>query len=38
MSPEEAEEYGLIDRVLSHRDQVDKPKDADAEDGKESAE
>lgn len=28
MSPEEAEAYGLIDRVLSHRDEVDKPKDS----------
>ncbi len=30
MSPEEAEEYGLIDRVLSHRDAVEKPKDSEA--------
>ncbi len=28
MSPEEAQEYGLIDRVLSHRDAVEKPKDS----------
>jgi ATP-dependent Clp protease protease subunit len=28
MSPEEASAYGLIDRVLSHRDEVDKPKDS----------
>jgi ATP-dependent Clp protease, protease subunit len=28
MSPEEAAAYGLIDRVLSHRDEVDKPKDS----------
>lgn len=28
MSPEEAVEYGLIDRVLSHRDEVEKPKDS----------
>ena len=27
MSPEAAREYGLIDRVLSHRDEVGKPKD-----------
>ncbi len=27
MSPEEAQEYGLIDRVLSSRDAVTKPKD-----------
>jgi ATP-dependent Clp protease, protease subunit len=31
MSPEEAQEYGLIDRVLQHRDQVDKPKDRDTD-------
>jgi ATP-dependent Clp protease, protease subunit len=29
MSPEEAMEYGIIDRVLSARDNVDAPKDAD---------
>jgi ATP-dependent Clp protease, protease subunit len=29
MSPEEATEYGLIDRVLSRRDAVSPPKDAD---------
>ena len=28
MSPEEAEQYGLIDRVLAHRDAVGKPKDS----------
>ena len=28
MSPQEAEEYGLIDRVLAHRDEVEKPKDS----------
>jgi len=28
MSPEEAVEYGLIDRVLSDRDEVGKPKDS----------
>ena len=28
MSPQEAEEYGVIDRVLSHRDEVEKPKDS----------
>ncbi len=28
MSPEEAQAYGLIDRVLSHRDAVEKPKDS----------
>lgn len=28
MSPEEAAAYGLIDRVLSHRDEVGKPKDS----------
>lgn len=28
MSPEEAVEYGLIDRVLSRRDEVEKPKDS----------
>ena len=28
MSPKEAEEYGLIDRVLSHRGEVEKPKDS----------
>jgi ATP-dependent Clp protease protease subunit len=27
MSPEAARDYGLIDRVLSHRDEVGKPKD-----------
>jgi ATP-dependent Clp protease protease subunit len=27
MSPEAAQEYGLIDRVLAHRDEVGKPKD-----------
>ena len=35
MSPEEAAEYGLIDRVLSHRDAVEKPKDSEV--GGESA-
>jgi len=34
MSPEEAKDYGLIDRVLTRRDQVDKPKDS--ESGKKS--
>ena len=28
MSPEEAERYGLIDRVLAHREPVEKPKDS----------
>jgi ATP-dependent Clp protease protease subunit len=28
MSPEGARDYGLIDRVLSHRDDVGKPQDA----------
>ena len=35
MSPEDAEAYGLIDRVLSDRDAVEKPKDS--EDTSESA-
>jgi ATP-dependent Clp protease, protease subunit len=29
MSPEEATQYGLIDRVLEHREAVGAPKDAD---------
>jgi ATP-dependent Clp protease protease subunit len=29
MSPDEAQKYGLIDRVLSHRDDVGKPRDLD---------
>jgi ATP-dependent Clp protease, protease subunit len=29
MSSEEAVEYGLIDRILEHREAVEKPKDAD---------
>ena len=28
MSPEEAAEYGLIDRVLADRDAVEKPRDS----------
>ncbi len=35
MSPEEAKEYGLIDRVLSNRDQVDRPRSAEGENGEE---
>ncbi len=31
MSPEEARDYGLIDRVLSSRDQVDKPRSSEEE-------
>ena len=31
MGPEQAEEYGLIDRVLRNRDAVDKPADSDEE-------
>ena len=30
MSPDDAREYGLIDRVLSHRDAIDKPSDSEA--------
>ena len=30
MSPDAAKDYGLIDRVLSHRDEVGKPRDAEA--------
>jgi len=30
MSPEEATQYGLIDRVLAHRDAVSKPSDSEA--------
>jgi ATP-dependent Clp protease protease subunit len=29
MSPEEATEYGIIDRVLTHRDETEPPKDSD---------
>jgi ATP-dependent Clp protease protease subunit len=29
MSPTTAQEYGLIDRVISHRDTVGQPKDSD---------
>jgi ATP-dependent Clp protease protease subunit len=29
MSPEEAKGYGVIDRILEHRDEVDKPRDID---------
>jgi ATP-dependent Clp protease protease subunit len=35
MGPEEASEYGVIDRVLARRDTVEKPKDSDAAEAKE---
>jgi ATP-dependent Clp protease, protease subunit len=31
MSPEEAKNYGLIDRILEHRDAVEKPRDTEQE-------
>ena len=31
MSPEEAKNYGVIDRILEHRDTVEKPRDTDQE-------
>ena len=34
MSPDAAREYGLIDRVLSHRDEVGKPKDTEVKEVK----
>jgi ATP-dependent Clp protease protease subunit len=37
MSPDIARDYGLIDRVLSHRDTVGKPKDSEQAQGKESS-
>jgi len=36
MGPEEAAEYGIIDRVLESREAVDSPKDADSSDDDES--
>jgi ATP-dependent Clp protease protease subunit len=37
MSPTAAQEYGLIDRVLSHRDTVGKPKDSEQGQNKENS-